>query len=666
MSRRRRKLRRRSSFSRVIAGFLLLGLMFALLLGFQAAAAIMRDLPRLDEENLLELGQTSRIYAADGSLLAEIYATENRTVVPLDVIPPRLRQATIAIEDERFYEHGGIDYEAIGRALVTDISQGALAEGGSTITQQLIKNVYMSGERSFSRKFVEAVLATELEKKVSKDVILERYLNTIYYGEGAYGIEAAAQTYFGKPAAQLDLSESALLAGLPMSPSVFSPRQNLEAAVDRRNVVLQKMADLGYVSQDEAKAATQLPVTVNTENSTPVAEPYFVEYVKQQLIDKYGAKKVFEGGLRVHTTIEPSLQASGIEAIRDTLYDPADPPAALVAIDPATGYIKAMVSSQDFQQSKFNLAVQGKRQPGSTFKPFVLTAAVEKGANPKKTYYMSKEIDIPMPGGGQPWHVATYDHKYYGPSTLEQGMLRSDNTVYAQLVMDVGADATREMARRLGITSEISANPSIALGGLGQGVSPLEMASAYGTLAAGGLYAEPIAITRVEMPGGSIDYLASPQPRKVISDGVAYEVTSVLKADIEKGTSSRANIGRPAAGKTGSTENLQDAWFVGYTPDFATAVWIGYPDAHIPMTDVHGTSVWGGGLPATIWRDFMLDASEEKPSRDFSQPRERVNFQKLTGTYVLYSGGDAPTPRTDAYGNTITTPDGQPPSDEQE
>lgn len=658
MSRRRRNNRQRSSFIRVAAGFVLLGLLFGLLIGFQAVAAIMRDLPRLEEDNFLALGQTSRIYAADGSLLAEIYDSENRTVVPLDAIPLHLRQATIAIEDERFYEHGGVDYEAIGRAIVTDISQGALAEGGSTITQQLIKNVYMSGERSFTRKFVEAILATELEEKVSKDVILERYLNTIYYGEGAYGVEAAAQTYFGKTAAQLDLSEAALLAGLPMSPSVFSPRQNLQMAVDRRNVALQKMVDLGYITQAEAHGAASLPVNVNMENSTPTAEPYFVEYVKQQLVEKYGAKTVFEGGLRVYTTIEPSLQAAGITAIRDTLYDPADPAAALVTIDPANGYIKAMVSSQDFQQSKFNLAVQAKRQPGSTFKPFVLTAAVEKGANPKKTYYMSKEIDIPMPGGGPPWHVATYDHKYFGPSTLEQAMLRSDNTVYAQLVMDVGAEATRDMAKRLGITSEISVNPSIALGGLGQGVSPMDMASAYATLAGGGMYAEPIAITRVEMPDGRIDYLANPQPRKVISDGIAYEVTSVLKADIEKGTSSRANIGRPAGGKTGSTENLQDAWFVGYTPDFATAVWIGYPDAHIPMTDVHGSSVWGGGLPATIWRDFMLKASEGKPSRDFPQPQEKAAFQKLTGTYVLYSGGDSPNTRTDAYGNTVTVPDG--------
>jgi penicillin-binding protein 1A len=329
-----------------------------------------------------------------------------------------------------------------------------------------------------------------------------------------------------------------------------------------------------------------------------------------------------------------------------------------VSIDPSNGYIKAMVSSQDFQQYKFNLAVQARRQPGSTFKPFVLTAAVEAGADPKKTFYMSKEMEIQLPGGGPPWQVSTYDHVYYGVSSLEQAMLHSDNTVYAQLVMDVGPEKARDAAERLGIKSPMTPNPSIALGGLGQGVSPLEMSSAYATLADNGLYTEPIAITRVEMADGSVDYQANPQPQKVVQDGVAWTVTQVLKADIEKGTSSKANIGRPAAGKTGSTENLQDAWFVGYTPDLSTSVWIGYPDGSIPMTDVHGGSVWGGGFPATIWKDFMQSALQDIPPRDFQLPKDKPDFKKLQGKYVLYSGGDAPTtPRDDAYGNTATTAD---------
>lgn len=661
MPRRRKQQKRkkgRRSFLYFGVGFFVLFLIAALLIGIPAVMALVHDLPKLEEENFLSLGQTSRIYAADGSLLAEIYETENRTVVPLAAMPEYLKQATIAIEDERFYEHTGVDYEAVGRAALTDISRGRMAEGGSTITQQLVKKVYLSDERSFTRKIVEAVLATQLERTASKDTILERYLNTIYYGENAYGVEAAAQTYFGKSVTQLDLAECALLAGLPQAPSAFSPKQDLAAASERRDVVLQKMADLGYINQAAAHGAASLPINL-VQTAGGVNEPYFVEYVKQQLIDKYGAKKVFEGGLKVQTTIEPSLQAAGLEAIKSTLDEEGDPAAALVSIDPASGYIRAMVSSQDFGQSQFNLAVQAKRQPGSCFKPFVLTAAVEQGADPKKTYYMSKQIDIPMAGGGPPWHVETYDNHYYGASNLETGMLHSDNTVYAQLVMDVGPEKARDAAERLGVKSPMATNPSIALGGLGQGVSPLEMSSAYATLSANGMYAEPIAITRVEMPDGTIDYQANPIPRRVVKDGVAYEVTKVLKADIEKGTSSKANFGRPAAGKTGSTENLQDAWFVGYTPELSTSVWVGYPDEQLPMTNVHGGSVWGSGFPATIWKGFMSDALKDKPKQDFALPKEKPEFKKLTGKFVLYSGGDAPSSQSDAYGSTGRDNQGQ-------
>lgn len=660
MARRRKQNRRRKgrrSYLLIGMGLFVVILCFALLAGIQTVMALVNDLPKLDEENFLSLGQTSRIYAADGTLLAEIYNTENRTVVPLSAIPTYLRQATIAIEDERYYEHGGVDYEAIGRAAMTDVSRGRLAEGGSTITQQLVKKVYVSDERSFTRKFVEAVLAVQLERITSKDEILERYLNTIYYGEGAYGVEAAARTYFGKGVSELDLAESAMLAGLPQAPSAFSPRGNMAAATERRNTVLQKMADLGYINQATAHGAASLPINVQQARPSGASEPYFVEYVKQQLIDKYGEKRVFEGGLKIYTTIEPKLQAAGTAAIKNTLNEEGDPSAALVTIDPSNGYIKAMVSSQDFKQYQFNLAVQAKRQPGSCFKPFVLTAAVEAGADPRKTFYMSKEIDIPMAGGGPPWHVSTYDFKYFGVSSLEQAMLRSDNTVFAQLVMDVGPEKARSAAERLGIKSPMTPNPSIALGGLGQGVSPLEMSSAYATLSANGMYSDPIAITKVEMPDGKVDYQANPQPQKVVSDGVAWTVTQVLKADIEKGTSTKANIGRPAAGKTGSTENLQDAWFVGYTPDLSTAVWIGFPDGSIPMTNVHGGSVWGGGFPAIIWKDFMQEAVKDTPARDFVIPMEKPEFKKLAGKYVLYSGSDSPTtPRDDAYGNTDTTP----------
>ena len=658
---RRRKLKRRKKKHplRMIAlSMVVLALMLALVVGLQTASAIVNDLPKLDKDSFSSLSQTSKIYAADGSLLAEVFGNENRTVVPLDTIPSYLKEATIAIEDERFYEHGGVDYQAIGRALVTDISEGKLAEGGSTITQQLVKKVYVSDERSFTRKIVEAVLATQLERTTSKDEILERYLNTIYYGENSYGVEAAARTYFGKSVSQLDLEECATLAGLPQAPSAFDPVRDIKAATDRRNIVLQKMADLGYINQAEAHGAASLPIDIKAGGGSSVADPYFVEYVKQQLIEKYGAEKVFEGGLKVYTTIDPKLQAAGLDAIKGTLNQGGDPAAALVTIDPGNGYIKAMVSSQDFNKYKFNLAVQAKRQPGSCFKAFVLAAAVEQGVDPAKTYYMSKEINIPLAGGGPPWNVTTFNHKYTGATNIQTAMIHSDNTVFAQLVMDIGPEKARDAAERLGIMSDMGTNPSIALGGLTEGVSPMEMASAYATLADNGLYQEPTAITKVEMPDGTVDYQADPHPKKAVSDGVAYTVTQVLEQDV-KATSKLSNLKRPAAGKTGSTQNLQDAWFVGYTTDYSTAVWIGYPDEQIPMTNVHGGQVWGGGFPVDIWDEFMMAAEKDRPVKDFALPHDKVNFKKLQGRYVLYSGGDSPTSREDVYGNTgRTSPDG--------
>jgi penicillin-binding protein 1A len=659
MLHRRKNIRKRKRKSILLIGvsFFVLALFFSLLIGIQTVLALMHDLPKLSEKDLLSLGQTSKIYASDGTLLAEVFGTENRTVVPMEVIPDYLKQATIAIEDERFYNHGGVDYEAISRAIFTNLTSGRLAEGGSTITQQLVKNVYITDERSFTRKLVEAVLAIRLEQTVSKDEILERYLNTIYYGENAYGVEAASLTYFGKSVSELNLAECATLAGLPNAPSAYSPKRDLAAATERRNLVLQKMADLGYITQAEAHGAASLPLTV-TDKTTSVSEPYFVEYVKQKLVERYGSGTLFEGGLKVYTTIDPKMQEAGLAAINSVLYEEGDPAAALVAIEPQTGYIKAMVSSEDFKRYKFNLAAQAQRQPGSTFKPFVLAAAVEEGVDPEKTYYMSKEVDLPMPGGGTPWHVQTYNFHYYGVSSLKEAMLHSDNTVYAQLVMDVGPEKVRDTAEKMGIKSYIAANPSIALGGLGQGVSPLEMSSAYATLADLGRYYEPIAITRVEMPDGEVDYEAEPSPEQAISEGAAYVVTQVLKADVQGGTSSRANFGRPAAGKTGSTENLQDAWFVGYTPYLSTAVWIGYPDEQIPMTNVHGGSVWGGGFPATIWKNFMQVATEDMEPDDFPKPKEYIQFRKFNGKYVLFSGGDKPDTRDDAYGNTgRTSPD---------
>ena len=440
------------------------------------------------------------------------------------------------------------------------------------------------------------------------------------------------------------------MAGLPQRPTAYSPRRNPEDARKRRDLILVKMYEQGFVTLDEARAAIREPVTLAPYSPyTKVQEPYVVAYVRKQLIDMFGEERVFQGGLRVETSINPAYQRLATEAISSTLNEPDDPSAALVSIEPQTGYIRAMVGSTDYDSSKFNLAAQGRRQPGSAFKTFVLTAAIEAGIDPWNVYYESQPVSLTYPGAPKPWNVTTYSGKAYGTSSVVQATLRSDNTVYAQMALDVGVDHIVDVAHRMGITSFLNSDPAIALGGLTYGVSPLEMASAYGTLANGGRHVEPTIITKVTDSKGDVIWEAQPKETQAISSGVAYDVTRILEQNILHGTGTRANIDRPAAGKTGTAQDWYDAWFCGFTPNLSTAVWMGHPEALIEMTDVHGIRVTGGSFPAEMWQKFMNEADRDYPESEFAEPQVKVVYD------IFFHSNYAVPPTSSTTSSTSTT-----------
>ncbi len=617
--------------------------------------------PRCDLDGLrpVQIGQNSFVYAADGSLLGSIPAEKNRQPVPLQRISKWMRLATIAIEDRRFYEHSGIDLEGIARALAADVRAGRVVEGGSTITQQLVRNLYISREVTFERKLIEACLAVRLNNKRSKAWILESYLNTVYYGGHAYGVHAASQTYFSKPAWKLTLGQSALLAGLTQAPSVYDPLNKPAAALRRRDQVLRAMLENGDITRRQwAAAVNDRQLHLNPGRLyTRIREPYFFSFVREQLITQYGANTVRSGGLRVYTTIDRRFQQNARNAILRTLPYSEDPAAAIVSINPDTGAIRAMAAVTPGRRgNQFNLASQARRQAGSTFKTFVLAAAVAEGIDPDATSYVSRPFTHHLPGTSKPWEVETYSHEYLGYTSISNATVASDNTVFAQLTLDLGADKVAAMAHRLGVRSNLKTRegvhvPSLGLGSAG--VSPLDMASAYATLAAGGIYSEPMAIRKVILPDGTEDKSAGwgePRRQRVIADWVADEVTKILEDNMTQGTGTGANLflNRPAAGKTGTTDDHTDAWFCGYTPKLSTTVWVGYPQAQIPMENVHGISVAGGTFPATIWNLFVRSSIGHLEPRDFPEPRSEPEWRSFdTGEY----GNDSSEDYTPYYSN---------------
>ncbi len=629
--------------------------------GFTTAEAFLGSCS-LSSLKPIDIGQTSFLYAADGSLLGSIPAQRHRQPVRLRAVSHWMQSATVAVEDRRFYSNNGVDYEAIARAFWRDVTSRKVVQGGSTLTQQLVRNLYIGNTgRTFSRKVKEACLAIKLGQKWTKKQILEAWLNNVYFGSSAYGIEAASEVYFSKHASELSLKEAALLAGLPQAPSSYDPFVDPKAAIERRDEVLRSMLETGAINDYQYRTVIKdrSPHLRPGKLYSTIREPYFFNYVIDELVAAYGANTVREGGLQVYTTIDPRLQRAAEHAITDTLNLKTDPASALVAIDPRTGAIRAMNAVTPGQAgNQFNLAVQARRQPGSTFKAFVLTAAVAQGINPASSYYVSAPFEYQPNPSVPAWNVTTYDHTYVGWISVEQATLRSDNTVYAQLTLDVGPANVAAMAHKLGVQSPLAPVPSIGLGTLG--VSPLEMASAYATLSAGGIYSRPMAITKVVLPNGKTDGDAGwgkPARKRVIPEGVAYVVTKILEENVLYGTGTAAYFGRPAAGKTGTTDNHADAWFVGYTPTLDAAVWVGYPQGEVPMTDVHGIAVAGGTFPAQIWHKFMQPALGSLPPQDWPTPKVLPTWKPFQrGKYALSYVPSYLQPTT-----TTTTTDTAPP-----
>jgi len=675
--RKRRRVERKSTRRRaaVLAAVAVLGLLFVVAGAAVTSVATFGSTCDLNSLQQVEIGSNTFIYAADNSRLGVIPAERNRQPVPLAEISPWMARATVAIEDRRFYGHDGVDVEGIARALWKNVSAGEVVEGGSTITQQLVRNLYIGRERTVERKLKEACLALKLDEAWSKERILASYMNQVYYGNLAYGIEAAAQTYFSKSASKLNLPEAALLAGLPQAPSLYDPFNRPETAKVRRDQVLAAMLEEGDIDGPAHDWAVSRGLGLKAGKLyKEIREPYFFSYVRDELIAAYGAATVRSGGLKVYTTVDPRFQNAARKAIEETLSEDDDPAAALISINPKNGAIRAMAAViPGNNRNQFNLLSQARRQSGSTFKTFVLAAAVEKGINPETTSYLSAPFYYrPDPNGscddGSWWCVETYGRDYAGWTSIGRATLRSDNTVYAQLTLDVTPEAVAEMATKLGVRSPLDADgayvPSIGLGAMD--VSPLDMASAYATLAAGGIYSEPMAIRKVVLPDGE-DTSAGwgkPKRKRVISDGVAYTVTRILEQNVDYGTGVAADYGHPAAGKTGTTEDWSDAWFCGYTPRLGTTVWVGYPKGKISMESVHGIPVTGGSFPAQIWRLFMSSAIGQLEPEEFPEPTdwpEWTTFERgqYARSFGYYDPPAAPVETTTAA-TTTTAPEPPP------
>jgi penicillin-binding protein 1A len=644
-ARQRRRRHNRSGPSRIVfiglgglAGALVLGVIVAV--GYVLSVA--QSAPSLDSLQPRLGGASSQVFAANGSRLGFIQSDVLRSPITTGQIPTVLREATVAIEDQRFYQNNGVDLTGIFRSAVKDVLHGQTLQGASTITMQLMRNLYLGSDtHSFKQKIDEAKLAIEYNKHHSKRSILTDYLNSVAYGtvggQTALGVQAAARIFFDESAHQLDLQQAALLAGLPQAPSQYNPFLYPRAARKRRNEVLAKMAELHDISPAQAAAAQAASLGVkHGDYYTRRQESFFFEYVRKQLVKRYGLNKVEQGGLKVYTTINLNMQRQARNAIKQVLDEQGDPASAIVTIDPHNGYIDAMAESEGYDQSQYNLASQGHRQPGSTFKAIVLADALSRGVDPNSTYYVSHTLSPGWLTGYPTYEVKTFENTSSGKSiNLVAATLASDNTVYAQLAADLGEETVTQMAYKLGVREHLHSYPAEALGGLTVGVSPLEMADVYATFADGGWRNTPIAITKVVFPDGHTDTnWGKPHRVKVLSDGVTAEETEILHQNVLGGTAGRSAINCPTAAKTGTTSNLVDAWLDGYMPNYSTSVWMGYPNKLVPMTDVHGEPQQGGYLPAEIWHAYMAAVTEGQSCVPFPSATEPISYQPFFGKFA--------------------------------
>jgi penicillin-binding protein 1A len=645
MATRTRRRRRRPHHSRWHKIALPVGVLAALLAiagGIAVAWAlnVYESAPPLSSLKPVQKGRSSAIYAADGSLIGFIRSNNIRQPVSSEALPQTIKDATVAIEDKNFWEHGALDPEGIARAAWKDLLAGGKpVQGASTITQQLVRNLYIQNpEDTIKRKLIEAHLANDLFEKHTRDWILTSYLNTAPYGtvEGqtAVGAEAAAQTYFDKPAKELDLTEAALIAGLPQAPSEYNPFLDPKAALKRRNEVLAAMAEQGYISSEELGKARGSGLGLDPGHKYQVIkDPFLFDLVQQELIDRYGINTVRNGGLKAYTTIDPSLQQKAEEAVAGcyVCYPEGGPAAGLASVKPDTGAIVALASTEGYaSESQFNYAWQAHRQPGSSFKTFVLTAAIKEGIDPESTYYdgtSPKTLDLPY---GGTWTVNNAEPGG-GVMSLASATWDSVNVIFAQLDLDVGPDEVTETAKDMGIESPLESVPAEAIGGLSVGVTPLEMASAYATLANGGVHHEATAVSRVEFPNGKTDEFDTDAGDRVLTPGQAWEVTRLLEGVITMGTGAGyTSIGCTSeAGKTGTSEGESDAWFVGYTPMFSTAVWVGHPQSR-------EATGFGGPTAGPIWQSYM-SAAQEGECPEFEVPSSLPELSGLDSEHTSSS-----------------------------
>jgi penicillin-binding protein 1A len=676
MTRRLRKRRSRKHVHPVRRALLIATGLFATLgLGAVAAFAawvvsVADAAPNINQLHPRVPGQTSEFFAANGQPLGYVASDVLRTALTQAQQPRLLRQATVAIEDRRFYQHGGVDYIGLLRAALKDVLGGGGLQGGSTLTMQLVTNVYLPSSikdvHNLRYKVIQLKLATELADRESHAQILTQYLNDVpygsMYGETAIGVAAGAQMFFDKPVGKLDLAQLALLAGLPQAPSQYNPFEDPSLARWRRGLVLEAMVRSHYISQATAEATQAQPLQVKPNDSYQgMRQPYVVNYAEQQLVQDLGQKVVDRGGLKIYTTINLADQRAAALAIKQHEGQPGDPAAALVSINPANGEIVALQNSTSYGvgkgQTTFDYATQAERQTGSAFKAFVLMTLIhDHNGDPNDTFYVSKYLPPGWLPGYPTYSVQTAEKTYAGTISVTQATAVSDNTVYAQLGVDVGMQNVDNMAHAMGITAPLYGNPSEAIGGLRIGVSPLQMADAYATIANGGDHIAPTIISKVVLPSGKTLYFGDPHKTQVFSPGQAYAGTQTLETVLQYGTATDANYGCPAAGKTGTTNNYTDAWFVGYTPRLSTAVWVGYPNSDVYMNDVNGLGPgYGATLAAPIWKQFMQAASDGYCG-DFTPPAQYWHGVEYLGAHAVrpYVPPPATTTGTATTGTSTT------------
>ncbi|MFC5450442.1 transglycosylase domain-containing protein [Paenibacillus aestuarii] len=589
--------------------------------------------------------QTSQMFDVQGQLIDTFYSGQNRQVVPLKDISPYLIKATLAVEDQHFYEHFGVDLKAVARAAVVNVQAMAKVQGAGTITQQLARNLYLNHDRTWARKIKETVYAIQMEMQLSKDEILDDYLNQIYYGHSTYGIETASELFFGKHASELSLAESAMIAGVPKGPRYYSPYYDLNNALDRQKVVLQTMVHSGFITQEAADAAAKEKLTIQPlTKKKEAAAPYFRDYVRALATDTLGIpeEQVDEGGIKIYTTLDMNAQKIAEDVMNKELAEKPDIQGALVAIDPRSGAIKAMVGGRDYTENQFNRAISNKRQPGSSFKPFVYMVALQNGYTPA-TLVKSEPTVFTYDQGRQQYTPRNFNDQYVNANIdMRQAISKSDNIYAVHTILDVGPDKVIDLARKLGITSPMKPLPSLALGAYP--VSPLEMASAFGTIANQGVRIEPTAIERIEDANGKVLYQAAPKSEKVLEPAVSYVMTNLMESVFEEGgTGNRvaSTLKRPIAGKTGTTDT--DAWLVGFTPELATAVWVGYDkDRDISTVESH--------LASPIFAEFTERTLEAIPPKLFPIPDGVVNVYVDPATGKL-ANEDCPNSKMEAFLN---------------